>query len=97
MGYSVTNKDDRQVLARQAGIVAGTVSEFADALQTTPERVLARIDFDPMVDTANNASAHESHDRPTDPALRSLAMTSDQFARLSAAIVTDTLTDLHHA
>jgi hypothetical protein len=41
-----------------------------------------------MVDTAEN-QAREDHDRPTDPQLRSLAMTSGQFARLSAAIVTD--------
>jgi hypothetical protein len=84
----VAHTDDRQVLARQAGIVAGTLSEFADALQTTPERVLARIDFPLLVDTATN-KAREDHDRPTDPQLRSLAMTTDQFARLSAAIVTD--------
>jgi hypothetical protein len=80
---------DRQVLARQAGIVAGTLAEYADALDTTPERVLDAIHFTPLVDTAENANPREDHDRPTDPALRSLAMTSGQFARLSAAIVTD--------
>jgi hypothetical protein len=79
---------ERQVLARQAGIVAGTLAEYADALDTTPERVLDAIRFTPMVDTAEN-QAREDHDRPTDPQLRSLAMTSGQFARLSAAIVTD--------
>jgi hypothetical protein len=79
---------DRQVLARQAGIVAGTLAEYADALGTTPEQVLAAIRFTPMVDTATN-KAREDHDRPTDPQLRSLAMTTGQFARLSAAIVTD--------
>jgi hypothetical protein len=82
---------ERQVLARQANIVAGTLSEFADALQTTPERVLAAVDFDPLMDTYGQDWHRPG--RPTDPQLRSLAMTSGEFARLSAAIVTDHNTD----
>jgi hypothetical protein len=87
--HEQVRQTEATALVEEFGIVAGRLQQFAETLQVSPERVLQAIDFDPLVDTANRASAHETYDRPTDPELRSLAMTSDQFARLSAALLTD--------
>jgi len=78
---------ERTALVEEFGIVAGTLQQFAETLQVSPERVLDDIDFDPLVDTYGQD--WHRYERSSDPSVRSLAMTSDQFARLSAALLTD--------
>jgi hypothetical protein len=74
-------------LSMQCGIVAGTVEQFAAALDTTPDglfRAVRGAGIDLMVDTGTPTSSREDHARPTSPPLRSLAMTRADFGRLSA-------------
>ena len=76
-------------LSVRCGIVAGTLEQYAHALNTTQDGVcvaVRRAGIEPMVDTATAVSSRETHDRPTEPALRSLAMTRADFARLTAAV-----------
>ena len=76
-------------LNEQCGIVSGTLEQYALTLDTTPERVCAAIrhaGIEPMVDTATPPNTRETHARPTEPALRSLAMTRADLGRLTAAV-----------
>ena len=90
MAYKARQQDSqkhrRGELTEHAGIVTGTLRQFAAALGTTPARVLSDIDrlgITPLNDTAA-LKARETHERPTDPALRSLALTSGDMGRLLA-------------
>jgi hypothetical protein len=89
--HEQVRQTEATALVEEFGIVAGRLQQFAETLQTTPEQVLAAVDFDPLMDTYGQDWHRPG--RPTDPQLRSLAMTSGEFARLSAAIVTDHNTD----
>ncbi|MCS4195053.1 hypothetical protein GGP50_003290 [Salinibacter ruber] len=70
------------------GIVSAHLEDFAEELGCTPEDVLGAVDsagIDPLVDTAESKGRGKDRDRPEDPALRSLAITTDEL---------DTLTNL---
>ena len=72
------------------GIVSGTVEAFADALGTDCETVLQAAESVPvLVDTAEPKGQGEDRDRPTDPALRSLAVTESTLERLREAVAED--------
>jgi hypothetical protein len=68
------------------GIVSARLSDLAEALGTGPEKLMDAADREgitPMVDTATPAGRSDSEDdRPTDPALRSVAFAREDVARL---------------
>ena len=72
------------------GIVSARLSDLAGALETTPEKLMDAADREgitPMVDTATSVGRSDSEDdRPTDPALRSVAFAREDVARLRDAI-----------
>ena len=78
-------------LAAHGGIIAGTVVQFAEALGTAPGRVVEALTGIGYVnDTAEEAGkGYGKSDRVTDPARRSLAFTTEQYARLHATIITE--------
>ncbi|WP_251961632.1 hypothetical protein [Salinibacter ruber] len=64
------------------------LEDWAEELVCTPDEVLGAVDsagIDPLVDTAESKGRGKDRDRPEDPALRSLAITTDEL---------DTLTNL---
>ena len=67
-----------------SGIVSGHVSDYAEALDATPEAVLTAAQKVPLLfDTAESKKTRgDDPGRPTDPALRCLAMTEDRFQAL---------------
>ena len=61
--------------------------EFSEVLDRSPSEVLSAIESEEIVlllDTAEG-KPRETHDRPTDPTLRCLAMTEGEWVRLSLA------------
>ncbi|MCS3758273.1 hypothetical protein [Salinibacter ruber] len=67
------------------GIVSAHVEDFAEELGCTPDEVLGAVDsasIDPLVDTAESKGRGKDRDRPEDPALRSLAITTDDVQTL---------------
>jgi hypothetical protein len=79
-------------LSVRSGVVAGRVVQFARALDADVASVLdavARSDVPVLVDTGQS-KPNESHDRPTDPALRSLAISVAAFARLADIVARGT-------
>jgi hypothetical protein len=67
------------------GIVSAHLEDWADELGCTPEDVLGAVDsanIDPVTDTAKNKGQGKDYDRPTDPALRCLALTTDDVQTL---------------
>jgi hypothetical protein len=82
-----TARHEAGALDERFGIVTGTVEQFADTLDVEPDEVPAAIKaaaVDLLNDTARR-KPRETHSRPDDPALRSLAMTRKAFARLLAS------------
>lgn len=64
------------------GIASATVEDWAEALDTTPQRVAEAVEeIDPMVDTAI-PKGRSTEDRPTDPALRSVALSTEKVSTL---------------
>jgi len=71
------------------GIVSARLKDYAGALDTSPEAVLSAVDREeiaPVVDTADAKGRGSDRDRPTEPALRCLAFTREDFRRLVAAV-----------
>ncbi|MCS3629283.1 hypothetical protein GGP53_003163 [Salinibacter ruber] len=62
------------------------LEDFADELGCTPQDVLVAVEsagIDPLVDTAESKGRGKDRDRPTDPALRCLALTTDDVQTLT--------------
>jgi hypothetical protein len=77
-------KHESGALEGWGGIVSGRVSDYADALGVSPEAVVqAAEEVDLMLDTAAPKGRGKDRDRPTDPALRCLAMTVESARRLA--------------
>ena len=70
------------------GLISGHVSDYADALDVSPEAVLqAAGEVELMFDTAEaKGTRGDDPDRPTDPALRCLAMTAENARRLAGIV-----------
>jgi hypothetical protein len=84
---NTAGKPTESALSVQGGVVAGRVTEYATELETTCDAVLDAVEDVPLlVDTSENANGYETHERPTDPALRCLAMTRDAFAVVLARV-----------
>ena len=65
------------------GIVSGTVQDFAEAFAVHPETVVEASKRVPlMVDTAEQKGQGKERDRPMDPTLRCLALTTEHAATL---------------
>ena len=67
------------------GVVSGHVADYAEAIGCGPEAVLqAANEVELLFDTANPKNTRgDDPDRPTDPALRCLAMTAENARRLA--------------
>ncbi len=67
------------------GIVSAHLEDWAAELDCTPDDVLGAVDstgIDPITDTAEPKGRGRDRDRPTDPALRCLALTIDDAQTL---------------
>ena len=67
------------------GVVSGHVADYAEAVGCGPEAILnAAEEVELLFDTANPKNTRgDDPDRPTDPALRCLAMTAENARRLA--------------
>jgi hypothetical protein len=85
--HDTTTADlDRQTWG---GIVSARLAEYAAALGCTPDEVLAAIEaagVEPMTDTAEPKGRGPAKDRPTDPELRSLALTTEDLEAVREAL-----------
>jgi hypothetical protein len=71
------------------GIVSARLTDLADAAGTTPDGLLEAADQagrDPIVDTARSKGRRGEPDRPTDPDLRCLAFTREDFQAVAASV-----------
>lgn len=71
------------------GIVSAYLADLADLLNASPTGVLEAMeqaDVEPMMDTATPGNGQESHDRPTDPELRCIALTEQDLRRVAAVV-----------
>ena len=71
------------------GIVSARLKDYAGALNAEPQAVLSAVDREeiaPVVDTADAKGRGSDRYRPTEPGLRCLAFTREDFRRLVAAI-----------
>ena len=74
-------------ITEYGGIASAYVQAWADALGVAPEAVVsAASQVPPLVDTGTSESNYESHERPTDPALRCIAWTSEDVERVRAVV-----------
>jgi hypothetical protein len=67
------------------GIVSAHLEDWAGELGCTPEDVLGAVKsagIDPLVDTAEPKGRGKDRDRPEDPGLRCLALTTDDVQTL---------------
>ena len=81
------------------GVVSGHVSDYAEAIGCGPEAVLkAAEEVELMFDTATPKNTRrDDPDRPTDPALRCLAMTAESARRLAEIACSENQTEPAHA
>ena len=71
------------------GIVSARLEDIAGALETAPQAILGAVEregIEPMLDTAEPKGRGSDRERPTEPELRCLAFTREDFARLVEAI-----------
>ena len=69
------------------GVVSGHLSDYAEAIGCGPEAVLkAAEEVELLFDTAEAKGQGKERDRPTDPALRCLAMTADSARQLAEIV-----------
>jgi hypothetical protein len=69
--------------------VSARLTDYAGALDSTPEEVLRALEaegIEPTVDTAEAKGRGSDRERPTEPELRCLAFTREDFRRLLEAI-----------
>lgn len=82
-------QSERGEIEAWGGIVSARLSDYAGALNSTPQAVLDAVEaegIEPAVDTAEAKGQASDGDRPTEPKLRCLAFTREDFARLVEAI-----------
>jgi hypothetical protein len=82
-------QSERGELSVWGGIVSARLSDYAGALDSTPQAVLGAVEAEgitPAVDTAEPKGRGDDRDRPTEPELRCLAFTRRDFARLVEAV-----------
>ena len=82
-------EEGRGKLSVWGGIVSARLEDIAGTLGTAPGKVLDTLEaegIEPMLDTAEPKGQGKDRDRPTDPELRCLALTREDFTRLVEAI-----------
>jgi hypothetical protein len=88
-GKRYGTEDGRWELSVWGGIVSARLTDYAGALNTTPEKILdaaRREGIEPMLDTAEPKGRGDDRERPTSPELRCLAFTREDFRQLVAAV-----------
>lgn len=86
-------QSERGQIEAWGGIVSARLAGYADALGTTPEAVLGAVETagaEPILDTAEPKGHGKDRDRPTEPELRCLAFSREDFRRLVEAVETGT-------
>jgi hypothetical protein len=81
-------EEGRGELSVWGGIVSARLSDYAGALDSTPQAVLDAVEAEgitPAVDTAEAKGRGDDRERPTEPGLRCLAFTREDFRRLVEA------------
>jgi hypothetical protein len=81
-------EDGRGELSVWGGIASARLSDYAGALETSPQAILDAVDaegIDLILDTAEKGQASD-RERPTSPELRCLAFTREDFRRLVEAV-----------
>jgi hypothetical protein len=81
--FGKRGSNDGSELHVWGGIVSARVADLADALDATPEELLEALEesgVEPLTDTAKQK--RQERDRPTDPALRSIALTTEALETL---------------
>ncbi|MCS4181971.1 hypothetical protein GGQ07_003435 [Salinibacter ruber] len=76
-------------LSMWGGIVSARLKDIAGALETGPQAILGAVEregIEPILDTAEPKGQGKDRDRPTDPRLRCLALTREDFRRLVEAV-----------
>ncbi len=81
-----TAPHEHGALGVACGVVAGRLTQYADALGCTPAAVLyaVRAYSVPLLNDTGRSKPGEQHERPRDPTLRSLAMTVEAYKQLQA-------------
>lgn len=82
-------QSERGEIEAWGGIVSARLTDYAGALDSTPEEVLRALEaegIEPTVDTAEAKGRGSDRERPTEPELRCLAFTREDFRRLVEAI-----------
>jgi len=82
-------ESERGEIEAWGGIISARLEDYAGALNAEPEAVLDTVEAEgitPAVDTAEPKGRGKNRDRPTEPALRCLAFSREDFARLVAAV-----------
>ncbi len=85
-------EEGRGELSVWGGIVSARLTDYAGALETAPQAILGAVErkgIEPILDTAEPKGQGKDRDRPTDPGLRCLALTREDFTRLVEAIGSD--------
>ena len=82
--FGKRGSNDGSELHVWGGIVSARVADLADALDATSEEqlldALEESGVEPLIDTAKQK--RQERDRPTDPALRSIALTTEALETL---------------
>ena len=88
-------QSERGEIEAWGGIVSARLSDYASALDSTPQAVLDAVEaegIEPAVDTAEPKGQGSDEERPTDPELRCLAFTREDFAQLVDAVASEAVT-----
>jgi hypothetical protein len=87
VNYAPQGRQERE-LHVWGGIVSARVSDLADELGAQPQEVAQALQDVPcLVDTAEQK--RQERDRPTDPSLRSVALTTGQLEELRSELETE--------
>jgi hypothetical protein len=91
MGFKTELPDGADAdLVTQSGITTGRVTVWAANLGTDEQTFAEAVHAtgQPVVDTGQSKS-YETHDRPSDPSLRHVALTADHAARVLAYVTAE--------
>jgi hypothetical protein len=87
VNYASQGQQERE-LHVWGGVVSARVSDLADELGAQPQEVAQALQDVPcLVDTARQK--RKERDRPTDPSLRSVALTTGQLDELRSELETE--------
>jgi hypothetical protein len=82
-------QSERGEIEAWGGIVSARLCDYAGAFDVEPQAVLDAVEaegIEPAVDTAEAKGRGSDRERPTEPELRCLAFTREDFRQLVAAV-----------